>query len=99
MSSHRHLAWFTKEPGRPANPTGWYGSLSTTTPTVVRLPPDLGGEVSRVVGTDRCTCPDCGCEHDRWHLEAKVEGGHVAVVECPVFGKYLWVRIRDEVSP
>lgn len=71
----------------------------TTVPDVVRLPPDLGGAVAKVVHVDRHECPDCECEHDRWHLDAVAKGGgHIAVIECPVFGKYLWLRVPPPVS-
>lgn len=99
--SRSNLTWYSKEPGSPVGKTLEDGVMMiqpmTTVPEVIRLPPDLGGAIVNVTQVDQRTCPDCGNTHDCWHLDAKTDdGGDLAVIECPVFGKYLWVCFREE---
>jgi hypothetical protein len=90
------MDWFDKKPGQPGIARLNDGAVATllpvsVVPTVVRLPPSLGGTVSRIVSTDTIDCPECGNPHNRWHLDHEVnDGQHVTVVECPTFGQYFW---------
>jgi hypothetical protein len=89
--------WFNKRPGKPAvqvQPDGSYATLlPITVPSVVRLPAELGGSITNVLYVDKRECPRCEGVHERWHLDAAVEGddgNHVTVIECPAFGQFLW---------
>ena len=95
------MDWFEMRPGRLAVERQSEDNVvrlfsMTTAPDIVRLPSDYGGTIAKVVSVDKRECPECECLHDCWHLDKKEDDGHVAVIECPVFGKYLWICIRDE---
>lgn len=91
------VEWFNKRPGKLATQTQLDGSYATllpiTVPSVVRLPAELGGAIASVLYVDKRECPRCDNVHERWHLDAAVEGdegNHVTVIECPAFSQFLW---------
>jgi len=95
------MDWFEKKPGRLAVSMQGDGSVvqlfpMTTVPDIVRLPSDFGGGIVKVLRVDQRECPECENVHDYWHLDKVTGEGHLAVIECPLFGKYLWVSIPDE---
>ena len=58
-------------------------------PDDVTLPPELGGNIVRVLEGFNAPCPVC--QHDAWHLKLE---GNLGVAECSCQG-FLWYRRRE----
>jgi len=89
------MATFTKRAGDTAlksteDPTMLL--VGDTTPDTVRLPPNLGGHVVRVVGSRTARCPKCTANVKHLHLD-----GGISVAECAVH-HFLWYRTPSATS-
>ena len=85
----KRYEFFHKEPGlAPAHDLG-DGTVEVLhgTPSVVRLPADLGGEVRRVLHAYDCPCP-CRAPHT---VPAFALEGGIHVAECTRRG-FLWFQ-------
>jgi len=92
------IQWFTRQPGEVPMSEELDGSvallLSDGPPDWVRLPPELGGASSRVLGafTAPCVCED---SHTVRHLTV---GDGLYVAECGANG-FLWYEHARKEGP
>lgn len=89
---------FTKTPGATVLPSTEDKTMFLVTnndlvPDTVRLPQQLGGFHTQVVGSSKINCP---CEGDHIVLDLVLRHDNLHVAECPVRG-FLWYR-RTESS-
>ncbi len=88
--------WFRKVPGGlpfAEAPGGGYMMVIPGDGDVVRLPPDLGGRVLRVLGTFRDLCPTHGDEHAASVEHTALEDGY-GVADCAgCCNVFRWYRL------
>ena len=84
------IYWFTRDRGSDVSfceddPSMFL--IGSDNPDWARLPPELGGNKLRVLGSRHAKCA-CGCDHEvKWH---DLEQGY-CVAECNLKG-FLWCR-------
>ncbi len=91
-------AHFNKTPGATVLPSTEDEAMFLITssndlvPDTVRLPQQLGGFHTRVVGSSKINCP---CEGDHVVLDLELEEDNLHVAECPIRG-FLWYRRKED---
>ena len=89
------MDWFDKEPGGLPTQDQGDGSVATLIgglPDAVRMPPELGGGVGRVVSAHQGRCPKCERGVCR-HLQLSTD---VSVAECQGGCGFVWYRAQAQ---